>query len=431
MVDQPRRDDAQWLSASDAARALGVQRRSLYSYVSRGLVRSMPGAQGRQRLYAREDLERLQVRRDARAGHGAVAAGALQFGEAVLDSAITEITAHGPSYRGYLATELAARAVPFENVAELLWSGALCDDAVRWPASPSQARLRARAGAAPAPTVADVLLEVVLQAGRDDAERADARADTVTRCGRSLIPKLAIACHPGSTGSDRQRAARQSGIAAMLSAAWQLPATAVGAVDTALVLIADHELTASTFAARLAASTGADPYAVMLAALATLSGPRHGTAALEVGRFLTEVGTPAHAGAAVRALRARHRIPPGFGHRAYTGTDPRARVLLELAEQRTPSNARFHRRVRTARAIADAVAKDGVYPNVDFAMVVLAAALGAPFEIASAWFAIGRSAGWLAHAQEQRAAGSLLRPRARYVGVPRRSIDVIDSAVHS
>src|SRR3954470_15678038 len=132
MVDQRRIDDQRWVDARAAAKHLGIQVRSLYAYVSRGQVRSVPGESGRPRLYALADLERLRVRRDARKGHGAVAAGALRWGEPVLDSAITQITPGGPAYRGRLATEL-AQTTRFENVAELLWSGYLPAGPIAWP----------------------------------------------------------------------------------------------------------------------------------------------------------------------------------------------------------------------------------------------------------------------------------------------------------
>src|SRR5262249_15722933 len=128
-----RIDDQRWIDSRAAAKHLGIQQRSLYAYVSRGQVRSVPGSGGRARLYALDDLERLRVRRDARSGHGAVAAGALRWGEPVLDSAITAITARGPAYRGRLAVELADAGVAFENVAELLWSGYLPPHEVLWP----------------------------------------------------------------------------------------------------------------------------------------------------------------------------------------------------------------------------------------------------------------------------------------------------------
>src|SRR3954470_20524607 len=118
MVDQRRIDDQRWVDSRTAARRLGVQQRTLYAYVSRGQVRSVPGETGRPRLYALADLERLRVRRDARAGHGAVAAGALRWGAPGLHSAVTAITPRGPAYRGRLAVDLAAAGVTFEAAAE-------------------------------------------------------------------------------------------------------------------------------------------------------------------------------------------------------------------------------------------------------------------------------------------------------------------------
>lgn len=449
MVDDPAptaaapdasREAAPWVPAAEAARQLAIQERSLYAYVSRGLIRSVPGPSGRQRLYSAEDLARLRSRRDARAGHAAVAASALSFGEAVLDSALTEITPAGPSYRGYLACELAARAVPFENVAELLWSGALVDGAVAWPAPPpalpgarsgarANAQTSARTGSrAAAPPVADVLIALTLARAARDPERDDPRPDVMARAGRRLIPELAACSNPHASPADLARAAApELSIAARIAAAWRLPARAIAAIDAALVVVADHELNASTFAARVAAGTGADPYAVIIAALSAFSGPRHGTASLEAGRFLAEVAHPAAAPAAVRALRERYQLPPGFGHRAYQGPDPRAAPLFELADKLAPA----HPLVKTAKAVIAAVAKDGAHPNVDFGQVTLAAAIGAPVEATAAWFAVGRAAGWLAHAAEQRTTGALLRPRARYTGPAQRPLAYTPAAPRS
>jgi citrate synthase len=461
-------DAGSWIPAREAARTLGVQEASLYAYVSRGLVRSVPGAGGRQRLYSLDDLERLRTRRDARSGHGPVAGAALHFGEAVLDSAISEITSAGPSYRGYLAAELAGRGVPFENVAELLWSGALVDGEVRWPrprhalAAPPAARparrppagrragapasavsaaaiaasaaSAARSGASPggddagSAAISDALLSTLLACAALDPERRDARADAMARCGRRLIPELALASNPTASAADRRRAAAADSVAGVLAAVWRVAPRHLAIIDAVLVLLADHELPASTFAARVAASTGADPYAVVTAALAALSGPRHGTAALAAGRFLAEVGRPAAAAAAVRALRERFQLPPGFGHRAYLNApDPRGAPLFELAERLAPE----HPLVKTSRAVVAAAASDGAHPNVDFGFVTLAAALELPLAATAAWFAVGRCAGWLAHATEQRATGSLLRPRARYVGAPLRTVEYVATAAGS
>jgi len=177
----------------------------LYAYVSRGQVRSVPGEQGRPRLYAFADLERLRVRRDARAGHGAVAAGALRWGEPVLDSAITAITARGPAYRGKLAVDLAG-ATPFENVAELLWAGYLPDRRVDWPRGAiPHAQLARLVGTDPR-TPLDVMPLLIQIAALADRERDDLRPDALIGCGRRLIPLLAAALAPGFVAAAVTRA---------------------------------------------------------------------------------------------------------------------------------------------------------------------------------------------------------------------------------
>jgi len=410
MVDQRRIDDQRWVDARAAARHLGIQVRSLYAYVSRGQIRSVPGEHGRPRLYALSDLERLKVRRDARAGHGAVAAGALRWGEPVLDSAITAITPRGPAYRGRLAVELAAAGTPFENVAELLWSGYLPETPVAWPrVAIPMAALSKLVAADVRPLQAMALLVPVAAIGTRDTDR---RPDVVLAHGRTLIPLLAATLAPGLAAAAVTRALGARSVAAIAARAMGIDDDAIPQLDLALVLLADHELNASSFTARIAASTGADPYACVTAALATLSGPRHGTASEEVARFADEVGDASAARAAVRALRKKGLVPPGFGHPLYPHGDPRTQPLLDAVTRHGPSS----RRARTLLAIVDATTD--AQPSVDIGLAALIAELGAPPSAGSGLFAVARSAGWLAHALEQRAAGWVLRPRARYTGVP-------------
>jgi citrate synthase len=185
------------------------------------------------------------------------------------------------------------------------------------------------------------------------------------------------------------------------------------ALDAALVLMADHELNASTFAARIAASAGADLYACVSAALATLSGPRHGGASLRVEAFADEVGSPPRAADVVRSRLQRGDPLPGFGHRLYPDGDPRGGHLISAARRLPGRSARL----RTLLALADAVrSQGGEPPNSDLGLVALTSALGLPAGAAPAIFALGRCAGWIAHVLEQRADPRLLRPRARYAG---------------
>lgn len=410
MVDQRRIDNQRLVDARTAAKHLGIQLRSLYAYVSRGQVRSVPGEHGRPRLYSLDDLERLRVRRDARAGHGAVAAGALRWGEPVLDSAVTAITPQGPAYRGRIAVDLARAGTPFENVAELLWSGYLPEGRITWPRVAVPLAQLARLLPADA-TPMDVMPLVVQVASLADRARDDRRPDAIITRGRQLIPLLAAAVGPGFTAASVSRALGAPTVAEVAARALGLDDDVAPLLERVLVVLADHELNASSFTARVTASTDADPYACVAAALATLSGPKHGTASLDVARFADEVGSPEAARNAVRALARKQQTPPGFGHTLYPHGDPRTQPVLE-AVATLPGN----KRSRTLLAIV--AATKGSEPTVDVGLAALVAALGLPPTVGAGLFAVARSAGWLAHALEQRAAGYLLRPRARYTGVP-------------
>src|SRR5712691_2576295 len=121
-----------YVSGAEAMGMLGVKRQTLYAYVSRGWIRSLPQPSGRLRFYSREDIERARARAQARAGHGAVAAAAMYSGEPIIATRITEITPAGPKYRGRLATDLARGGMRFENVAGLLWQGQWHEEPVAW-----------------------------------------------------------------------------------------------------------------------------------------------------------------------------------------------------------------------------------------------------------------------------------------------------------
>ena len=185
-------------------------------------------------------------------------------------------------------------------------------------------------------------------------------------------------------------------------------------ISRALVVCADHELNASAFAVRVAASAGADLHACVSAGLATLSGPRHGGVVDRVEVLVTEVGQPARAQEVVQERARRGEEVPGFGHPLYPGGDPRAALLIAAAIEHAPRSPRL----RTIAAIIAAMRDAGREPpTLDIGLASTGVALGLPPRTSVAMFAVGRAAGWVAHAFEQRAAGFLLRPRARYVGV--------------
>jgi citrate synthase len=200
-----------------------------------------------------------------------------------------------------------------------------------------------------------------------------------------------------------------------------------------LTLHADHEFNASTFAARVAVATLADLHAAVVAAIATLKGPRHGGANEDVLVMLREIGDPARAEAFVEARlggRAglsrqergdpRSRIP-GFGHRVYRVDDARARVLRGMAKSMAEATGRG-RLFEVAERLYDAMrARTALPVNVDFFSAVVYDALGIPPDFCTSVFATGRVAGWCAHALEQYADNRLIRPRAEYIGSPPRA----------
>jgi citrate synthase len=410
------------VTAREAAKLLGIKLDTLYAYVSRGLVRSVSGEGRKARLYLRADLDRLRARSDAHRGHAPLAAGALRWGEPVLDSAITAIDGEGPIYRGHPATRLAADGVPFESVAELLWTGALPATRPEWPVAEWPLDLKAFSdllGGRGAPV--GVMAALVPFLALSDQARFGAAGDAELERARRLIRALAASfALPRAPRRAREALAAPS-IAQAVGVALDLPRRpgAREALDKALVLIADHELNASAFTARIAASAGCDLYACAQAALAVVQGPEHGGACDRMEALVAETGKPERAAATVRDRARRGEALSGFGHRLYPGGDPRGPPLIAAAQALAPRAPG----VRVVSALVDAMREQGhAGPTVDCGLVALSAALGLPPGSAVGLFALGRSAGWIAHAMEQRAAGFMLRPRARYVGpLPQRT----------
>jgi len=402
------------LGAREAAELLGVKLPTLYAYVSRGLVRSVPGERGPARRYPRSDLERLRAQRDARSGGTAAAAGALRWGEPVLDSSITWLGDDGPAYRGRPALTLARDDTPFEAVAELLWSGTLPRRKPAWRADGLGVPLRLLVPLLPKrnPPLTGLAVLVSTLAAQDPG-RFDTRPEAVSARARTLLVRLAAGLALGRDAERVEPALEAPSIAHAVSVALaaQGGRKAVRAINRTLVLLADHELNASAFAARVAASTGADIYACESAALATLAGPLHGAASERVEALVAEIGRPERATRVLHDRMRRGERIPGFGHPLYPRGDPRARPILEDAAALTPRAPAL----RTLLALVDGMREAGrPAPNVDVALVALGAALGLPAGSGSGLFAIGRTAGWVAHVLEQYQAGYVVRPRARY-----------------
>jgi citrate synthase len=189
-----------------------------------------------------------------------------------------------------------------------------------------------------------------------------------------------------------------------LASAWGVGQKAADLIRRALVLTADHELNASTYATRIVASTRAPLGACVLAGLAALVGPLHGGMTNEIRHLLADPVVAADPSAAIADRLARGERIPAFGHPLYPGGDPRAAALLSRIQP--PPRAR--RLIEAMRAMT------GIAPNIDCALLVLEQRLRLPAGAAFAIFAAGRTVGWIAHALEQWRDGTLIRPRAMY-----------------
>ncbi|MCP4007611.1 MAG: helix-turn-helix domain-containing protein [bacterium] len=402
------------MDSKQAAALLGVKVETLYAYTSRGLLRSLPADGRRERRYLRSELNRLRVQRGTR--RRVSSAGGFSAEQPLLDTSITGLSDAGPLYRGRPALELAQSGVEFEAVAELLWTGDLPPTGARWRADGPSVSWRRLAELLPGGTPPLICMALSLPAlAAADPERFDTSPEATLRRASQVIPRLAASLalsRDPRVAEEALSAGNVSGILATAIGVTPEPA-AIRLLEQTLILMADHELNASAFAARVAASTGADLYGCLSAAVGTASGPLHSGASEQVEALMIEAGTPENAETTVRARMRRGESIPGFGHLIYQRGDPRSGPLLEGARRLAPDSVG----VRTLVAIVAAMeAAERPAPNADVGIAAVAAALGLAPGMGPTLFAVARCAGWVAHVLEQYEAGFLIRPRARYRG---------------
>ncbi|PFH08302.1 citrate synthase [Collimonas sp. PA-H2] len=396
------------LSAAEAASLLGVSTATLYSYVSRGMLSSLPGNSERSKLYPRDQVLRLVARRKDGRQAGHTVEQAIDWGKPILESRITLIEHGVIRYRGHDAMKLAHSAT-LEQVAMILWDSKDCFDGAvpvidpqRWSAmrQPFAGCLPLQRGAALLAAAAPLLTQ------------SDGPRD-----GAQLMRLLAAALLDADI--------RTAPLHQQCCDAWHLDAGHADLLRAALIACADHELNVSTFTVRCVASTGAALPAALLAGLSALSGPRHGGESLRVRAMIDA----AMASEDMRGVLQRHLSQPvfmlgygsrlpGFGHPLYPDGDPRGRMLIQMLAAQA-GNAK----TAALLAIADTASElSGQASNIDFALAAIEHAFGLARGASQTLFALGRCAGWIAHAKEQAASGQLIRPRARYVG----SFDFLD-----
>lgn len=397
MINVNEGPSALYMTAQEAAATLSVSPATIYAYVSRGMIRSEASSDGRAKRYRADDVRALKDRRAPPEARQPIESAS----PLALDSAICLIAPDGPFYRGASAVELSARA-SFEHVATLLWDSADDDPFAARGLETLWAALAGPAAALEGRPFIDRAAALMALAASGDPASVNGTVAGGAAIGARAVRVLA-ALAAGRTPS-------RDPVHRTLAEAWAPGHRhAADLIRRALVLIADHELNASTFAARVAVSTGASVYDGLVAALATLKGPRHGGASARAARFVAQIDADAPE-RAIKDLRSGGERLPGFGHPLYRAADPRAVALLTALGAAGADRRLTEGVVRAAHEVA------GVDPNIDYAFAVLSHHLGLPPETGLTLFAIGRTAGWTAHAIEQRATGRLIRPRARYTG---------------
>lgn len=410
------------LSTRQAAERLGVKPETVYAYVSRGLLSSRRSPDTRGSTFDAAEVDAL-----ARAGRRPAAAAREAAPEGMsVRTGITLIEADGCWFRGVDARELAASRT-FEEAAEWLWTGRLTPG-LRFTASePLLAAARTAAGALPGHSAGiDRMRAAVVAAAVADPLRFDLAEEAVLTRARGLLPVLvgALPRYEAGAGSrtdaDADAGARAGGGAGsgegLARSLWPRvtgrPPTEgfLRALESAMVLLLDHDLAASTLAARVAASARANPYAVVSAGLGALDAPLHGAASAGVHRMLEEVLQRGSAAAVVAGILRAGRRVPGLGHSIYPGEDPRARALFRVLEE-VPECAAA---LRAAHEVAETAGRPA---NVDLALGVLTLSAGTAPEAGEGIFAVARTAGWIAHALEEYGERPLrLRPSGRYTG---------------
>jgi len=464
-----------WIGAAEAAQRLGIKQASLYAYVSRGVLSRRREADGRASMFDADEVDELARKgRPRRAGGGrteiliesalteitsttqryrgydatdlalwcsfedvamllwtgslpAGATGAARAGTGVAGSG-ARIGAAGAGVgaagagvgvagavlgAGTAGTDLAAgRGGDWQATAEALGAG------------------RAAQAALPAGTLPLERLQVIVPAlAATDQFRLHLDLPAVVQAGKALVAGMAGALPdarpapgpagaglPGSGSSGSGSPDTSPAVAARLApklCAGPVPPGLIRVLNAALVLVADHELAASTLAARVAASMRADPYAVVATGLGAMGGALHGGAELGAELMLGSANSPADAPRVVGDLLRRGEKLPGFGHFVYQDGDPRANLLLRLISEFAPDSPQL----AIARAVTDEAHRRALpEPNIEFALAVLARVAGMIRGSGEAIFATGRTAGWLAHALEEYERNIPIRPRSIYTG---------------
>jgi len=363
-------------SSNEACARLNISAQTLYAYVSRGLIHVAPHpGDSRKRLYSSIDIDLLINRQNRGRSRQDIARSTIDFGEPVLRSKISSIHDGQFYYRGDNATHLSKKA-NLENIFEQLCNTTITDS-MRAP----KVRYISKQHK-PFARFVDALTYYVIHDKSQGNKKYAYQLLRLMACNATQQFEI----FPGEP------------IHEQLARCWSTDPRAPDLIRRALVLSADHELNASTYATRVTASAGANLSACLLVGVSTLSGDKHGGLTNLCSAWMTDVSARKTSQIELSAKA----LPPGFGHRLYPQGDPRATEILEHC----PAPVAW---TRVAKKVIKVTA---AYPTLDFGLATLEHQLKLPKGAGFSIFAVGRTVGWLAHCFEQRKYGALIRPRA-------------------
>ncbi len=410
----PFLDPADLMTRDEAVEALGVRASTLYTYVSRKLVRSFSQPGTKAKLFHRGDVEALKRRSLAHSGTIARAETTMAWGAPIMLTSITEITREGPVYRGLTMQDAANRDMTFEAIATHLWSGHSQSSHQLWQFQPppeSVLRLIEHfAGLFDEIDAIKLFGTAICALGQARDGRYEVGRGTTLHDAQAVITLLVGCC--GYLGERRAYLAPEDGwsIAEYMVAAVGIdraPAN-ISLLNRAMVLCAEFELSTSTFAARVAASARCDLFDCLLAGVSTHGGALVARSCLQIEEFLARTVQMAPEDRVTELLR-QGKEQFGFNHPLFEQGDPRALELLA----RVRALPDLPHGAAEALEFSDLARRHGAHPGVGLALVVVARALGMAPMLALAIWTISRTVGHVANIAEQRMQNHQMRPRAK------------------
>lgn len=386
-----------YYSAQEASERLGVSRNTLYSYVSRGLIRSEPTSpNAKTSKYHVLDVDRLATHSRLYKAPKKALQASTDWGVPILESAITMIDDETFYYRGHCVPTLAA-GHSFEEVLALLWE---IQDIQQTNSDPSLQRsvdnvLKHRSGISPV----DCFLSVLSVLNHEDIRTCSFSKEATIDAGVMMVKSFLRIM------TSRWPSCR---IAEQLADAWKIDRSYTKLIDSALILVADHELNISTFTARCTASAGCSPYASVAAATHAFWGRRHGGNTERIRGLFDEASGKGNLYKVIKSRIQWGDPVPGFGHKLYD-EDPRSRFLLSQIPDASGYIAQTFEALKKLPGLS--------YPTVDFTLIIMEKELALPERSGSYLFYLGRLAGLVAHIMEQYVVNRPIRPRANYVGM--------------